>query len=229
MTKITAFDRLLDKPFGCDQCEERFSENKQLQEHVESHSKTPTKPFSCTPCDKGFHSKQELDNHLATHEMKTPSKYRYCSHCGLRLPENAWEQHEMSHSGAIKKQSNCKKCGKKFGNQTDLNQHEKTCPKSQVESLSAGLSAGKDKTQEQKNEDFNCQKCDQVFNSRYQLNDHTCPKTIRSLQRLAQENSSNEKPFDCQFCGIKFSRADNLKRHVETKHLEMNTLKLPTL
>ena len=113
---------------------------------------------------------------------------------------------------AVKKQLSCKKCNKKFLKIEDLNQHEKTCLKSQVES---SLSAVKDKIQGQKSEDFNCQKCDKVFNSRFQLNDHTCPTAIRSLQRLAQgdQNPNNEKPLDCQQCDKKFSSLEKLNEH----------------
>jgi len=63
---------------------------------------------------------------------------------------------------------------------------------------------------------FQCKICMKIFRSRYKLNRHS---VVHAL----------EKPFDCQICGVKFSRVDNLKRHMESKHLEMNSLKLPAL
>ena len=58
--------------------------------------------------------------------MENSENMKYCGHCGKKFTEIELERHEMTHSGAIPRQSNnekpfsCSKCDKKFVAHSDL-------------------------------------------------------------------------------------------------------------
>uniref|UniRef100_A0A3Q2FN59 C2H2-type domain-containing protein n=1 Tax=Cyprinodon variegatus TaxID=28743 RepID=A0A3Q2FN59_CYPVA len=53
------------KPFGCDECGQRFHEKAYLDRHIKIHS--GEKPFACEVCGQRFSRKGNLNMHMRIH------------------------------------------------------------------------------------------------------------------------------------------------------------------
>lgn len=66
-----------DKPFKCDRCGKRFSDDVSYEGHYYKH--TDNKPFKCSECPKSFNHKTDLRRHMCLHSGCKPFA---CDHCG---------------------------------------------------------------------------------------------------------------------------------------------------
>ena len=180
------------KPLECCPCKKKFHTVSELNSHTKTHSlvKEGEKPFSCVQCDKTFGSIREWENHSVTHALQPPKKYRYCSHCGLRLLENVWEEHELTcsrspksievkaKSGTIKKQYDCNKCDQKFASLGKLKEHESNHTRKQDRPLKP--SQKNDEMDTRQSKDFKCNKCDQRFENFKHFNECSNTETVQN-------------------------------------------------
>ena len=213
------------KPFECCPCQKKFAMVSELENHIKTHDKAKEgeKPFNCSQCDKKFGTIREWENHSVTHALQPPKKYRYCSHCGMRLLETVWEDHELTCSrspksielkgisGTIKKQYNCKQCDQKFASLENLKEHERTHkvtgkPLTNMQQILL-------KTAEKN--DFSCETCKQTFRDKFHLDEHTCPSRTQTLRRLSNEI------FRCEYyqCDREFNSQKNLEEHEKSSHI----------
>lgn len=65
------------KPFKCDRCGKRFSDDVSYEGHYQKH--TDNKPFKCSECPKSFNHKTDLRRHMCLHSGCKPFA---CDHCG---------------------------------------------------------------------------------------------------------------------------------------------------
>lgn len=65
------------KPFKCDRCGKRFSDDVSYEGHYFKH--TDNKPFKCSECPKSFNHKTDLRRHMCLHSGCKPFA---CDHCG---------------------------------------------------------------------------------------------------------------------------------------------------
>ncbi|XP_028169394.1 uncharacterized protein LOC114359277 [Ostrinia furnacalis] len=65
------------KPFKCDRCGKRFSDDVSYEGHYLKH--TDNKPFKCNECPKSFNHKTDLRRHMCLHSGCKPFA---CDHCG---------------------------------------------------------------------------------------------------------------------------------------------------
>lgn len=65
------------KPFKCDRCGKRFSDDASYEEHFSKHAEN--KPFKCLQCPKSFNHKTDLRRHMCLHSGTKPFA---CHHCG---------------------------------------------------------------------------------------------------------------------------------------------------
>ncbi|XP_059059764.1 uncharacterized protein LOC131852997 [Achroia grisella] len=65
------------KPFKCDRCGKRFSDDVSYEGHYIKH--TDNKPFKCNECPKSFNHKTDLRRHMCLHSGCKPFA---CDHCG---------------------------------------------------------------------------------------------------------------------------------------------------
>ncbi|KOB77661.1 Uncharacterized protein OBRU01_02820 [Operophtera brumata] len=65
------------KPFKCDRCGKRFSDDVSYEGHYYKH--TDNKPFKCSECPKSFNHKTDLRRHMCLHSGCKPFA---CDHCG---------------------------------------------------------------------------------------------------------------------------------------------------
>ncbi|XP_045784351.1 transcriptional regulator prz1 [Maniola jurtina] len=65
------------KPFKCDRCGKRFSDDVSYEGHYLKHA--DNKPFKCSECPKSFNHKTDLRRHMCLHSGCKPFA---CDHCG---------------------------------------------------------------------------------------------------------------------------------------------------
>ncbi|CAK1588353.1 unnamed protein product [Parnassius mnemosyne] len=65
------------KPFKCDRCGKRFSDDVSYEGHYMKHA--DNKPFKCNECPKSFNHKTDLRRHMCLHSGCKPFA---CDHCG---------------------------------------------------------------------------------------------------------------------------------------------------
>lgn len=65
------------KPFKCDRCGKRFSDDVSFEGHYQKH--TENKPFKCNECPKSFNHKTDLRRHMCLHSGCKPFA---CAQCG---------------------------------------------------------------------------------------------------------------------------------------------------
>ncbi|XP_056006363.1 zinc finger and BTB domain-containing protein 24-like isoform X3 [Ostrea edulis] len=106
------------KPFQCNFCQNKFSSNVSLQEHMSRH--TDSKPHQCHICQRNFRQISCLRRHLVTHSSDTPFA---CNLCGRKFSQNMYlRSHMKMHTG--ERPFKCKLCDKAFAHQSDLNRHK---------------------------------------------------------------------------------------------------------
>ncbi|KAJ2954481.1 hypothetical protein O0L34_g2760 [Tuta absoluta] len=66
-----------DKPFKCERCGKRFSDDVSYEGHYVKHAEN--KPFKCPECPKSFNHKTDLRRHMCLHSGCKPFS---CDHCG---------------------------------------------------------------------------------------------------------------------------------------------------
>ena len=82
------------KPYGCDTCDKRFTQNKSLTRHKKVHEDTTV---SCTMCDKTCATPEQIYTHFRGAHGKG-----YDTHCG---------KHYQWPAGRACHQKDCTKCG----------------------------------------------------------------------------------------------------------------------
>lgn len=86
-----------DKPFKCERCGKRYSDDVSYEEHFSKHQ--GIKPFKCTECPKSFNHKTDLRRHMCLHSGEKPYP---CEHCGKGFIR---KDHMLKHCETHKKKN----------------------------------------------------------------------------------------------------------------------------
>ncbi|KAG6460988.1 hypothetical protein O3G_MSEX012349 [Manduca sexta] len=107
------------KPFECNVCHKRFTQQGGVLQHMRMH--TGDRPFPCTFCPKAFTQKSGLEQHLRIHTKVKP--YR-CVVCSKSFCQSVHlKQHMRTHTNVAPFQ--CGICNKRFKQSSHLNYHLK--------------------------------------------------------------------------------------------------------
>lgn len=108
-----------ERPFVCDECGARFTQNHMLIYHKRCH--TGERPFMCETCGKSFASKEYLKHHNRIHTGSKPFKCEVCFRTFAQ--RNSLYQHIKVHTG--ERPYCCDQCGKQFTQLNALQRHHR--------------------------------------------------------------------------------------------------------
>ncbi|CAH0599183.1 unnamed protein product [Chrysodeixis includens] len=114
----------LDLPFGCPQCDKRFSIRRDLERHM-NRMHLNIKPYTCDRCDKAYTNSWGLKDHkrLVHEGYKRPLQYP-CTMCDKVFDRSQiLKSHIRTHTGERPYQ--CSKCPAQFTQASILRTHDK--------------------------------------------------------------------------------------------------------
>lgn len=211
-----------EKSLKCKECGETFSENQNLKKHLMAHAKKI--PYGCSKCNKVFTEQYHLTLHMRTHSGEKIYQCEDCDKKFLSLP--IFNSHRRIHSDKnvipqpIKTSSHksfvCPICQKILSRKCRLIKHLS------LHSENKGF--------------FECAECKKRFHLKQRLNihikkEHTNPKlheceecgkrfALRTHLTVHRKSHSDEKPFGCDLCSLKFISPGKLNEHLRTSHPE---------
>jgi KRAB domain-containing zinc finger protein len=182
-----------NESYVCKICSLPLFTRRTYETHQLSRHGVKTKA-QCKYCDQTFDSKQDMKQHLTQH-IEAPKRSFVCEQCGHTFrQETDMKLHQESHTTMEK--TKCDLCPKKFKNTRTLANHVKT--------VHLRKKARAAKTE------YPCTMCPLRFERRQFLEGH-----------LIVHNTENRPFFQCNKCGVAYTRRQKLQIHV-TKCPRMN-------
>ncbi|XP_059139810.1 zinc finger protein 84-like [Physella acuta] len=198
----------VSKPFQCDLCPKKFSENLALTQHKERHTGFPLKlmsdqhkgekPFKCEKCTRSYFHKGDLRKHEKKNHSENNS-YE-CDACPEKFAARyLLQQHKLKHANV--KPFKCEKCTKSYFRKFDLKRHLNKVHSGNIPSQgNVCLETLDTKNIHSGNVQFKCDVCNKSFKDKSHLARH-------------QVAHLNEKIFSCDLCNKTFRHKKSLIRH----------------
>nr|XP_029734264.1 LOW QUALITY PROTEIN: transcription factor grauzone [Aedes albopictus] len=202
--------------FRCELCQKSFTEKEGLERHnAWVHTPDSEKPYKCDICDAAFPKEYLLIPHMRYH-LSMEQKHHVCDECGKAFgTENNLRQHQQTVHGPEYKLV-CDICAKGFINKTLFDAHLLTHTEEGAASLKQ-----------------QCPHCKRWLKNRSSFNRHkwrcmadgtvtcdVCGKEAANKDSLASHkrlHHSDHPGYKCSFCGKGFKRAIRHREH-EANH-----------
>ncbi|XP_064637008.1 uncharacterized protein LOC135493538 [Lineus longissimus] len=192
--------------FRCDQCEESFCLQIQLDRHLTKH--TGKSLFECEICHKGFNHKRVLMLHIRCHTGEHPYSCPVCQRpykdkCKMMTHVRVVHSEDRPHE--------CKICSNRFKTNAALKSHEKV-------------------HSDERN--YACELCDATFKGYSTLKSHMLIHTGEKKyeceicgKRFAHSTSRTAhmrvhdglRPYPCENCGSAFTQRSHLRTHIKNR------------
>ncbi|CAG9772963.1 unnamed protein product [Ceutorhynchus assimilis] len=227
----------------CEICDRTFTSEKFLKKHrkdihfIDKTSVQEEKKDICNLCGKRYKNSKILLLHMRTHTGERPLKCDICSRT-FALP-SSFHKHKRIHK---EKSYACNVCGKKFNQQSNVNNHIATVHsgKKPHNCATCGRNFATNTNLEVHKrihtgvKPFVCTFCDKGFISSSQLKKHmmvhtgekpyTCWICGQSFRRKETRDTharyhTGERPFSCKICEKAYIHKSHLRKHIKTQHV----------
>ncbi|XP_037546466.1 zinc finger protein 814-like [Nematolebias whitei] len=225
------------KGLYCPFCIKHFNKADRLTRHMRIHTKE--KPFTCPICEMRFSQPDHMTRHMRN--LHAAGQF-VCSVCGESLESFAdLLKHNKTHKCQV---LFCPDCNERFSNDDDLCSHVKTHrhggqsvrqadvkETKEEEVLDADSNAAESEFQPatgQRNSKSTSRKAGKksapATSSKTKTRRHVCPLCVnrhfKGPDKLARHMRSHtqEKPFICPCCDLKFSQSYHMTRHMRNQH-----------
>uniref|UniRef100_A0A1I8I5G9 Transcription factor Sp9 n=1 Tax=Macrostomum lignano TaxID=282301 RepID=A0A1I8I5G9_9PLAT len=194
-----------EKRFVCPVCGKRFMRSDHLAKHSKTHTEGShggTGLHNChvPGCGKVYNKTSHLKAHLRWHTRERPFVCSLLAHCGRRFTRSdELQRHVRTHTG--EKRFVCPVCGKRFMRSDHLAKHSKTHTEG---SQSAPIAVDDGEWR--------------GLSLREVPDDSPHSPCTFCYELRASPLAHGERPFVCSLahCGRRFTRSDELQRHVRT-------------
>ncbi|CAG9575483.1 unnamed protein product [Danaus chrysippus] len=198
-----------DRPYKCDLCPKRFTQQSSLQNHKEQLHNNIFVEITCQFCGKYIKGRNKVYRHLKSHTDKRLP----CTVCGKVVRGINFHLHMKRHSGV--RPFVCEKCPSRFYTRAELCNHTRWVHSS-------------------KNKYYKCDICDYKSVRPHKVKSHMsrhtdinvackiCGRFFLSNERLALHEKTHfedEKKYSCPHCDVKFFKRDSVRRHIKVKHV----------
>ena len=219
----------------CKICGKKYDSKRLKDVHFAKHDKDQE---HCEYCGHLFVSKFTYQRHLIEehniHQHANNGPYEgttedesFKYECTICMKEFKYERNVYAHMYAVhykRAACECKVCGKKIANKSNLKRH--ICEQHKLLNIDRELPRESFKI-------FMCQVCLKQFNRKSTLNDHMkvhdqkrlryecnqCTETfsmLKSLRRHQKLHSNEFKVHQCHICKVEYLSKSNLKEHLQT-------------
>ncbi|XP_065088442.1 gastrula zinc finger protein XlCGF46.1-like isoform X1 [Ochlerotatus camptorhynchus] len=213
-------DMYIDKPFKCDECEQEFISETELNSHKQSHGKELDEKKGqlpkCCACYEQFDTEESLQKHcIEVHLPESQSANNdkvnefACHVCYRRYKtRRSLLNHKLK--PYRNKQYQCAECGRIFRDKCALSDHERrhqgeqpfVCPVCSKPFAIKDSFRKHVKSHSIDDDHFKCETCGKGFKTKGNLKDHYIT------------HASDYRPLVCSLCPATFARKSCLKSHM---------------
>ncbi|KAF6198532.1 hypothetical protein GE061_008280 [Apolygus lucorum] len=222
---ITAGSKVVrNSPALCNICNKQLSSRTSLMVHLRIH--TGERPFGCSECGQSFSQNAHLKDHIARLHSQGPDQLFLCRACNTTFSDRATLRTHMEEHVGQQRPFQCPTCRKRYQTQERLTSHVchgKSVGEGQVSGSSdvaaAGMTLGSKRG-------LTCTACGFLAPTRSDLRDHlarhplpvTCPECSEKFDSLAAWRKHNRRYHrsrlsKCSFCGRTFPSEYDVRVH----------------
>ena len=190
----------------CDHCGRTFTEVRDYNRHVATHSKDPgfitkhsLRPYTCAYCDKPSRSPYNLFKHLFTHVKEQRYQCDICDST-FTAPFKLEKHKEYTHTNL---RYQCHLCDKMVKTKTSMATHLRRQNKSEAFAFTA-VKLHAEVFPDDSSRPYKCDWCDKSYDKKWGLSVHI------------RRSHTGEKPYRCPYCKELFSDSDALRAHTAT-------------
>lgn len=196
--------KLNNRDVWCHLCDKTFDHPGRYRQHMRRTHIPDIMTFACDKCPKFFGSEKKMLQHASSHRPVEQKKIHPCPDCDRTFSRAENVQLHIRRVHMKKREYVCEECGKALASKGALHRHQVTHSDARPLKCNDCAKCFKDLPGLKKHSEthstvsFQCFLCGHRSTTRYTLREH-------------MKVHSDEKRYECQYCGNTFKRYKTLK------------------